>query len=332
MVFILFTTQEIQAQCVGCTNPTGIVTVGSGQSICYSTNTTITGLTVFFDGVVTICPGVILTISGTTQLSGTAQINMSNCSEIDMLGSFTCSSNNAFVYIGDSTCHSKITIHASSALCSSVTNNPEIYFCNPISAPTSGSPGLATIECDLPLPIELIKFNIINGYENQIIIEWATASELNNDFFTIERSCDAINWEKLSDYPGAGNSSTTINYAIIDENPYPKGSYYRLKQTDFNGNYEYSEIKFINTLELKSDIISIYPNPNTGKFTIKKPEWFNEKILVKIYNINYKIIVDKMIPADSNNINVDITNYSKGLYQIHLTLNDKEIIKSIYKN
>ena len=91
------------------------------------------------------------------------------------------------------------------------------------------------------LPIELIEFKA--ELKNNIIeINWITATEINNDFFTIERSSDGILFESVITKKGAGSSTKAINYSSLDDKPLNGISYYRLKQTDFDGSFTYSNI------------------------------------------------------------------------------------------
>ena len=91
-----------------------------------------------------------------------------------------------------------------------------------------------------PLPIELLHFTAEIA-EKFVKLNWATASEINNDFFTLERSTDMRNIEVIGHTPGAGNSNTVLRYSYTDHDPHPGISYYRLKQTDYDGSYEYSD-------------------------------------------------------------------------------------------
>lgn len=93
---------------------------------------------------------------------------------------------------------------------------------------------------DNPLPIELLSFTA--KYQDGIVLlNWATGSEINNDYFTLERSRDALNAEIIGFVDGAGNSSRTLHYQFVDRDPLPGISYYRLKQTDYDGSFEYSQ-------------------------------------------------------------------------------------------
>lgn len=92
-----------------------------------------------------------------------------------------------------------------------------------------------------PLPIELIAFSA-NCQNNKTEVKWTTASETNNNFFTVERSADASLFEVVKTIPGSSNSNYIISYSTTDDKPLAGTSYYRLKQTDYDGSYKYSNI------------------------------------------------------------------------------------------
>ncbi len=91
------------------------------------------------------------------------------------------------------------------------------------------------------LPIELIAFNA-SAAGSEVHLNWSTASELNNDYFTVERSKDGLSWEEVVRVDGAGNSIHRLDYSSVDKRPYAGLSYYRLKQTDFDGQYSISKV------------------------------------------------------------------------------------------
>jgi hypothetical protein len=113
-----------------------------------------------------------------------------------------------------------------------------------------------------PLPVELLFFDAKLNNERKVDLIWQTASEHNNDYFSIERSQDGENFEVITIVPGAGNSNDLLSYLSKDENPFPGISYYRLKQTDYDGAFEYSPLKVVQLLE--EGIVSIYPNPSSS--------------------------------------------------------------------
>lgn len=88
-----------------------------------------------------------------------------------------------------------------------------------------------------PLPIELLSFTA-EPVDEAVIVEWSTASQVNNDYFTIDRSYDGYEWENKAYIPGAGNSNSQLEYKWVDYNPISGVSYYRLTQTDYNGESE----------------------------------------------------------------------------------------------
>lgn len=91
------------------------------------------------------------------------------------------------------------------------------------------------------LPIELLYFKG-SGYNSDNVLHWSTASEDNNDYFTIEKTKDGIDWEVVNKKPGAGSSSNQLYYSSVDENVESIINYYRLKQTDYDGRFKYSDI------------------------------------------------------------------------------------------
>ncbi len=113
-----------------------------------------------------------------------------------------------------------------------------------------------------PLPIELLYFKGEADGE-RVNLTWATATEQNNSYFTIERSADGYNFEVAGYLPTQavnGNSSTTLSYSLTDNEPFPGVSFYRLKQTDFDNSFEYSEIISV-SLSKKNSEVHLYPNP-----------------------------------------------------------------------
>jgi len=110
------------------------------------------------------------------------------------------------------------------------------------------------------MPIELSAFTA-KADGGIVKLKWSTLTETNNDYFTLERSIDGQHWEILNTTNGAGTSTQNHSYLFVDNNPYSGTNYYRLKQTDINGDFTYSSIQ---SIENKNDnlIYNIYPNPS----------------------------------------------------------------------
>ena len=110
------------------------------------------------------------------------------------------------------------------------------------------------------LPITLASFDayLSEGIENVVIIDWSTHSQQNNDYFTIYKSYDGYNWSELSRVDGAGNANTLINYTSKDENPQPGYQYYKLRQTDFDGQWEEFNIVSVGIKLPRTEVVKTY--------------------------------------------------------------------------
>jgi hypothetical protein len=110
----------------------------------------------------------------------------------------------------------------------------------------TGSPasGFGNVSTSFVLPVTLSNF-ATKIFKKSIEINWSTASETNNDYFTIERSSDGRDFRAIGTVDGAGNSTETLDYSYVDESPLSGTSYYRLKQTDYDGKYSYSDVRAV---------------------------------------------------------------------------------------
>jgi hypothetical protein len=176
-----------------------------------------------------------------------------------------------------------------------------------------------TCSCSTILPISLTSFSGKKIDNNKILIEWSTASEINNDYFTIEHSINANDFNSIGTVFGAGNSNTQLFYQLIDDNPTIETNYYRLKQTDFNGNYAYSNIIAINNNFENYNIV--HSNQNLLISALK-----NKKSSINIYDIAGRIVY-------SNELNkfkkISTSNFQSGIYIIKIGNNDDFIVKKM---
>jgi len=172
------------------------------------------------------------------------------------------------------------------------------------SAPLSGfSPfTLASVSLINPLPIELINFEA-RVYGNEVLTRWSTASELNNDFFTVERSSDGLEFSEIGIIKGQGTSQQKSDYQFVDIKPLPDVSYYRLKQTDYDKKSSYSRIVSV-TREDGGGLI-VYPNPTQG-FALA-----NQKGNFILFNSIGQIVL-KIADDDE----FDLTQLPKGVYTV----------------
>ncbi|MCH8903050.1 MAG: T9SS type A sorting domain-containing protein [Bacteroidetes bacterium] len=168
------------------------------------------------------------------------------------------------------------------------------------------------------LPIELIDFTA-KPVQSYVDIHWETASELNNDYFTIERSGNGTDFEWLVDINGAGNSWSNLEYYYTDVNPLSGTSYYRLKQTDFNGVFEYFPMVSVTLNTITKEIFEVFPNPcYSDKFYIRFNEEKETSFLVTLYDVYGKEIFSRIIPVE---------NYGESVKAIDL---DERLAPGIY--
>ena len=142
--------------------------------------------------------------------------------------------------------------------------------------PVSGEPGYIfngssyqtggpCVPASVIMPVET---KYLNVYKKGKTVEllWATASETNNDYFTIERSGDGVAYEAIGEIKGAGNSSKELSYEFTDEKPLTGLNYYRIKQTDFDGKYSYSEVRSVRFTDGAS--VTVSPRTTEGRVDI----------------------------------------------------------------
>ncbi|HEY9082901.1 MAG TPA: T9SS type A sorting domain-containing protein [Vicingaceae bacterium] len=172
------------------------------------------------------------------------------------------------------------------------------------------------------LPIELVEFSGEIYDDNSNMLKWVTLTEINNDYFTLERSADAINFETIAIVTGSGNSSIILNYNFIDVFPKEQIStyYYRLKQTDFDGKSEYFNMVAIS--RKKDNQLSVFAYDN--QLTIQSEESY----ILQLLDLTGRVVYN----SESQKNNIDLSFLSKGIYIYriefsNIILSDKIIVQ-----
>ncbi|MFT4644089.1 MAG: hypothetical protein ACI8ZX_000487, partial [Planctomycetota bacterium] len=174
----------------------------------------------------------------------------------------------------------------------------------------------------LPLPIELLEFKGECNSKN-IELKWVTASEINNDYFSIERSIDGINWLLITKINGAGNSTSIKNYSYTNVRQYHDISYYRLKQTDFDGEFKHSAIIVIEKCEEEINELTIYPNPINEALNLSYGGDKSQILSTSMYNI----LGEMVYYSESYQSKIVFENKLNGIYFLHVNTNSKKIVK-----
>ena len=179
---------------------------------------------------------------------------------------------------------------------------------------------------EVPLPIELLSFSA-NCSNQNIVIAWSTASENNNNYFTIEHSTDAANWVIIKKVDGAGNSSTIKNYSYTDSTISAAISYFRLKQTDFDGKSKYSKVITIRNCKenLVPGSLIIYPNPASGIINFLFNGDIRQVRSIEVFNV----LGERVYYSGRYQSSIDLTNKSAGIYFVHFNLSEKTITEKI---
>jgi hypothetical protein len=164
-----------------------------------------------------------------------------------------------------------------------------------------------------PLPVKLLSFTG-HAKDKTNVLEWRTATEQNNKGFAIERSHDGSSYEQISFVNGAGNTNTVQSYSFTDYLPSFGGAggscYYRLKQVDFDGKFDYSNVIAIANSKANEGI-SIYPNPSSGIFTVVG---LDPQQTIQVSNA-----LGQMVAAPIINQQLDLRNQPKGIYFLQIT-------------
>jgi hypothetical protein len=170
------------------------------------------------------------------------------------------------------------------------------------------SSGATCVNCTSVLPVELTAFTV--SLENQAVTcDWWTETELNNDYFTVERSIDGVHFEYIGALKGAGNSFNPNHYKLYDYDPYLDiVSYYRLSQTDFDGSTRYQDIQSVKPPKINALIL--YPNPSNG--TIQITGDLKTLLASKLYDVSGREI--QLINTSVNGNILTVSSLPVGVY------------------
>ncbi|MEZ4957110.1 MAG: T9SS type A sorting domain-containing protein [Saprospiraceae bacterium] len=170
------------------------------------------------------------------------------------------------------------------------------------------------------LPVELIDFNA-RKYFNSIQLSWQTATEIDNDFFTVQHSLDGRTFHDLETIDGAGNSFESKSYSFVHKNPHNGMNYYRLKQTDFDGEESFSPVESIQFGE--NEYWSIYPNPAIDQLTISLPKTSDQNIAISIYDLQGKLHKQFYFTSELNQLELPLADLEQGQYFLKTIANNQ---------
>lgn len=165
---------------------------------------------------------------------------------------------------------------------------------------------------DIPLPIELLSFEVA-AVGSSINVKWITLTEKNNDYFTIERSVDGINFIAVGKVSSKGNSLNEALYTFTDPKALSGVSYYRLRQTDLDGRSETFEIRAVK-VEL-GGFSNIYPNPTADVIVVSSAK--NDIKSISIYSLLGELVLTRNLTGE--NVTLNLSNLASGVYTVVTT-------------
>ncbi len=188
------------------------------------------------------------------------------------------------------------------------------------------------VECK-KTPIELLGFGVEAAtYSN--ILNWQTATEVNGDFFAVERSVDGENFEQIGTVDAAGNSTTLQSYSFEDKQALAGTTYYRLRLVDLDGSIAYSEVEFVTRGESNFGFGSIRPVPVQDELQVVLTADSAKEIQINIYDVTGKQLANRIAQTNAgvNTYSMDASSFVPGIYILSITdgqtvINEKFIVE-----
>jgi hypothetical protein len=190
------------------------------------------------------------------------------------------------------------------------------------------------------IPVSWLDFTGKKQSPGLVELKWSTAQEINNDYFEIERSADLNSWVNVCHVKGNGNSNERNNYSCIDSSADQSSTgtvYYRPKQVDFNGAYEYYKIikLRLENIDGQSLVQAIYPNPSKDRLTIKYHALEAEAVNISLMNMEGKVILHSVYIAKPGEQAIDINlienKLSSGFYMLTVESTNEVFRQKVYK-
>ncbi len=183
-----------------------------------------------------------------------------------------------------------------------------------------------------PLPVRFLSFNA-DAYKDSVQLHWSTADEINNERFEIERAVDKItSFENIGSVPGTGSVPGKHFYNFTDLAPERGNLYYRLKQVDFNGNYDYSKLLMV-PYNYEVNHLTSFPNPvpSGGYINIIMSQLDkSQEVNYRLVSLNGLGIFDGHLTSDGTHLNIKIPSQLKaGLYILMIRTNQLSVAKKI---
>ncbi|OYU97751.1 MAG: hypothetical protein CFE21_05535 [Bacteroidetes bacterium B1(2017)] len=178
-----------------------------------------------------------------------------------------------------------------------------------------------------PLPVSMLFFNATN-VNGDVFLKWATANEINNKGFAVERSVDGNNFKEIGFVKGNGTTNTTMNYASMDENAFALNNttklYYRLRQVDFDGVFEYSNVVLVDMDAQSKDAVKVFPNPFVSSIGVNIQSTDAATAKVELVDMQGRILSTETVKLTNGGAYHELATakqLSSGVYFVNVTTN-----------
>ena len=291
-----------------------------------------------------------LTINGGISISNNADLTINATGDVDVNGDITAANGTSLTVNGDLDVVGDVTFDKGGTITvgdsgtididgNLDTGSADIEGTGPISVTeTVTGTNADDSQVNSTLPIELLSFSV-SIINNLVNIEWTTATEINNNYFTVQKSTDGVNYNNIATVCGAGNSNYSLNYSYTDNAFNNPVIYYRLMQTDFNGHSKVFSPKSVRKLNNNNITkLKVYPNPVSlsNSFSISSNGFHpNESITISIMSQEGYLVNQFSTNTDTQgsvNESINNNNYKKGIYFVRLTSKSNQIIDKLIIN
>ena len=174
------------------------------------------------------------------------------------------------------------------------------------------------------LPVELLDFQADKADDQSVALSWATANEINNDHFVIEKGLSNGEFFPIGQVQGAGTTDEMQSYSFIDNTPMDVVNYYRLKQVDIDGSFHYSDVLHIN-FDLNE--MRVYPSPTEGDVFVQYTGEMTGNANIRVTDISGKVVLQQQHQFTTSNeeVRLDFRSLAKGMYVVQVTKPDGEV-------
>ncbi|MEO0471724.1 MAG: T9SS type A sorting domain-containing protein [Bacteroidota bacterium] len=164
------------------------------------------------------------------------------------------------------------------------------------------------------LPVEWMGFEAVAISEEAIQLNWQTASEINNDRFSIEKSGDGENFQAIGTLKGVGNSQQVNSYDFVDKTPMHAVNYYRIKQIDLDGEFSYSDIRQVQMADWSATFLQAYPNPATDKIHVISRLSNSSMYTLRLSDLQGKVLHEQRTEVSLQPVEINLDGLAKGMY------------------